>query len=474
MERESSLDAGVVARRSLGSLVSGATIFDPPAPLKLTPLQAAVAGGHMVEGHDIQSVENIGTISTIEGEMVEESVVEAIRSLKRVGRGIKHVARELGLARNTVRKYWDETVEPVQVRPRARRLDAGQAALACALFESTAEGNAVVVQDLLDAQGLRVPLRTLQRLVRPLRQAQRVAEVVTTRFETAPGEQLQIDFGERKVEIGGTLRTVYFFVATLGFSRRCFVRAGFSQRQGEWLLGLEAALRHFGGVPREVLVDNARALIVGRLDGAPVVHPTFRRICADWGLTVRACRPYRARTKGKVESGVKYVKRNAIAGRAFTSLEELHQHLAGWMAKVDLRVHGTTRRRPLEAFQAEEAAALRPLPSVPAPAQRMQRIVANDACFDVDRARYSVPHRLARCTVEVHVGEEEVSAWYGAVEVARHRRGGPGERMVDPAHFAGLHRPPVISAATSSPAPSPLASFGRSLADYSAIVGGAP
>ena len=125
--------------------------------------------------------------------------------------------------------------------------------------------------------------------------------------------------------------------------------------------------------------------------------------CKDWDITPKACGPYRARTKGKTESGVKYVKRNALAGRDFESFAALEKHLVEWMAEADARVHGTTHERPLDRFEREEKAALRPLPGRPLPRrqQRLKRKVANDALVDVDTVRYSVPHRLVRESVEV-------------------------------------------------------------------------
>ena len=172
------------------------------------------------------------------------------------------------------------------------------------------------------------------------------------------------------------------------------------------------AFLHFGGVTQTVLVDNARALILGRdtETGVVHVHPAFSAFCTDWGVAPRACRPYRARTKGKTESGVGYVKRNAIAGRSFESFAALEAHLATWMIAADTRIHGTTHERPLDRFEREERQALRPLPARPLPVrqQRLSRRVPTDSFVDVETVRYSVPHRLVRRTVEVLLGDDEV------------------------------------------------------------------
>jgi transposase len=400
-------------------------------------------------------------------------IVQDIENLRRLRWGSKRIARELGVARNTVLRYLRNAHARVQKRPGAARLTATQREQAVDLFETTAQGNAVVVHELLVDNGVQASLRTVQRAVAPRRRERARREATTVRFETAPGAQLQVDFGERRVVIGGTEQTVYFFVAALGYSRRLFVRAGLSQRQDEWKLGLEGALQHFGGRPQVVVVDNARALILQHTPGQVRVHPAFEAYCRDRDLAVFACQPYRARTKGKVESGVKYVKRNAIAGRSFTSFAALQEHLAQWLVQADRRVHGTTHDRPIDRFQAAERQALRPLhnPDLAVTTQRLQRKVASDCYVDVDTVRYSVPHRLAREAVEVTMTQTEIVIWRGKVEVARHRRSHERNAVITTiAHFEGIARK-AFSPPTESGA---LASFGASLAVYGNVVGGAP
>jgi hypothetical protein len=151
-------------------------------------------------------------------------------------------------------------------------------------------------------------------------------------IETAPGAQLQVDFGEKRVTVAGSEVTVFLLVAVLSYSRRVFVKAFLHERQDDWCEGIAAAFAHFGGVPLTVLGDNARALVLGRDRATATVtfHPSYLAFCRDWDVQPRACAPYRARTKGKVQSGVKYVKRNALAGRPFASFAALEQHLAAW------------------------------------------------------------------------------------------------------------------------------------------------
>jgi transposase len=211
-------------------------------------------------------------------------------------------------------------------------------------------GNADVIrQELAAEKSIVVSLRTIERAVQPYRQELAAQARATARFETAPGKQLQIDFGERLVEIGGAKVKVFLFVATLGYSRRLHVRAFRNERQESWFAGLESAFVKFCGVAEEVLFDNARALVVDHdaLTRSVVFNDKLVAFARHWGFRPRACAPYRARTKGKTENGVGYVKRNAIAGRRFASWEALEAHLDAWTREVaDLRVHGTTGEAP--------------------------------------------------------------------------------------------------------------------------------
>lgn len=403
--------------------------------------------------------------------VVEGEMVTAIRELTNRGWGAKAIAAELAIARNTVRRYQRGAVAGVQVRPSARRLSVEDQATAQSLFQREAEGNAVVVQQLLAERGCAVSVRTVQRAVAPVRQAQRAADVATVRVETAPGAQMQIDFGEKRVTIAGTAITVFLLVAVLSYSRRTFVKAFLHERQDDWREGIAAAFRHFGGVALTVLGDNARALVRGRdrASGTVTFHPGYLAFCRDWDVQPRACAPYRARTKGKVESGVKFVKRNALAGRTFASFAALEQHLAQWMDDADQRVHGTTHERPCDRFVGQEQAALRALPARPLPRreQRQRRRVASDAFVDVETVRYSVPYQLVRDHVEVAVDEQTVRIFHGTDLVATHVRSRePFARVVEPAHLAGLWRVTT----SREPVDATLSALGRSLTEYEAVV----
>jgi hypothetical protein len=170
---------------------------------------------------------------------------------------------------------------------------------------------------------------------------------------------------------------------------------------------------------------------------------------------------------------VKFVKRNAMAGRSFEAFSSLEIHLAEWMRAADERIHGTTHQKPRERFERDEKSALRALPARPPPRrqQLLRRRVANDALVDVDTVRYSVPHALIREHVEVQLGDEQVSIFHGSKRVATHRRSNePYARIVDPAHWKGLWRETPATPPETSAEMSPLHALGRSLNDYAEVI----
>ena len=216
--------------------------------------------------------------------MVDPEIVRHIQAFKALGWGSRRIADELGIARRTVQRYVrGGAAATSQTRPKRQAMTTEQRAAAMELFETTAEGNAVVVKDLLAERGQVVSVRAIQRAVQPYRKARRAAEVATVRFETAPGHQLQIDFGEKSVRIGSRRVRVLLFVAVLGYSRRTYVRAFLSQRHDDWREGLAGAFQHFGGVTQTVLIDNARALVVehDRERKSVRLHPAFEAFCRD-------------------------------------------------------------------------------------------------------------------------------------------------------------------------------------------------
>jgi hypothetical protein len=169
---------------------------------------------------------------------------------------------------------------------------------------------------------------------------------------------------------------------------------------------------------------------------------TFKAFAHYWGFHPVACAPYRARTKGKDERSVGYVKRNAIAGRTFLSWEVFESHLHTWTMEIaDIRIHGTTEEKPIDRFLKEEMFHLSPLNGKPPFLQirEVQRVVHTDACIEVDSNFYSVPWHLIKASVTAQMIEGEVKIFYSGQEVAKHRKGlGRRERIIEPTHLKGI------------------------------------
>lgn len=405
--------------------------------------------------------------------MLREDTVQEILARLARGEGIKTIARELEVDRKTV-KRWRQLGQwhPRQGRARPRGVTPY-------LEQLTQRGpevgwNAVVLHRELQGLGFTGGVQQVRRAIRPWRAEARWAALATVRYETGPGEQAQVDFGQLHVWIGEQRERVHLFVMTLGYSRRLWVRAYPHERLSALLDGHERAFRHFGGVPLTCLYDNPRTLVLGRRERDVQWHAVFQDFVRYYGVTPRACQPYRARTKGKVESGVKYVKRNALAGRRFASWDALNAWLEEWMATVaDQRIHGTTHERPIERFTRET---LTPLGTrVPYRYERERvRRVPTDALVAIGAARYSVPVQYVGTTVTVQETATHYEIFQGAVCIARHAKAPRHTVVMDRTHYQGLFRPgappPSASPPRWDPAYQPVGEvMVRDLARYAAV-----
>jgi transposase len=369
--------------------------------------------------------------------MVTETVVEQVVQALARGEAVAAVARAYGLDRKTVRTWRQRGAHrPRAARPTVSQLDPYRAWLAQRAPE--VRYNASVLYRELCEQGFTGSVIIVRRAVVPLRQT--TASKATVRYETAPGAQAQVDFGQVRVWIDDVQVAAQIFVMTLGYSRRCFAVGFPRQRVREWLAGHEQAFQHFGGVTDTVVVDNAKAMVLAHTRGSITWHPTYTDFAGYYGFRPWACAPYRPQTKGKVESGVKYVARNALAGKRFHSWAHLNAWLLEWATTIaDQRVHGTTYEQPAVRFAQE---ALTPLDGRPpyAFAHVRERIVASDALVSIDGSRYSVPAQLAGTTVTVREHATDFTIWQQDTLVATHPRHGRQQVVMLPAHYAGLLR----------------------------------
>lgn len=257
----------------------------------------------------------------------------------------------------------------------------------------------------------------------------------TVRFETPPGEQAQVDWAEAGsfMDEHGRRRKVHAFVMLLCFSRMLYVEFTLGMRVEELIRCHRNAFEYFGGWTHSILYDNMAQVRLpsGRL------NPLMEDFLNHHGIVLKTCRPYRARTKGKVERAIRYLKDNFIKGREFTDLTDLQVKGTHWQEEVaNKRIHDTTRARPIDLFREEK---LVPLGSAPRyfVSQRHDRTVSAEGFVHVSGSRYSVPPATVGKKVVVEQGEQRIVVRYGDCVIAERARRS-GECVADPAHVAEM------------------------------------
>jgi transposase len=413
-------------------------------------------------------------VKGMETDVIAKDRWEFMHKLKAQGQTVSQIARSTGADRKTVRTCLARSQwEPYHREPASDTLLTPHLAW---LEQRSAQVNfsaRILFQELRRDRGYTGGYGTVKNAVRPLRAEATVASLTQLRFETAPGEQAQVDWGQVKVRFCDAPAEVHIFVMTLGYSRRAWVEGFLNERIATLLAAHEHAFEHFGGVCAELLFDRMRTVVIGTIDGRPRWNPKFEAFAKHWGFSPRVCRPYRAQTKGKVESGVKYVKRNFLPGRVFRDLDDFNDQLRTWSAEIaDLRIHGTTHQRPIDRF-ADESSALVLTRGHPSFLQAMvrDRVVADDWLVSIDANRYSVPWRLMGKTVQVVRAGEHWRINYAGQLVAEHPvLAGRYQLSVLPEHGPGATarnaRRRFTEAISDTPAPSAEVVEVRDLAVY--------
>jgi transposase len=260
------------------------------------------------------------------------------------------------------------------------------------------------------------------------------------RMETAPGEEAQVDFGTgAPVRMAdGKIRRPWIFRIVLSYSRKAYSEAVWQQSTEAFIGCLENAFRYFGGAVKRLVIDNLKAAVARADWYDPEVHPKLQSFARHYGTVFLPTRPYMPRHKGKVESSVKYVKRNALKGRIFTSLAEENRFLLEWEKHVaDRRIHGTTKQQVEKLFEEAERRDLLPLPAERFPFfHEARRAVHRDGFIEVDKAFYSAPPE--------YVGHHVWVRWDGRLvrlfndrweQLIAHAKTEPGRFRTAPQHI---------------------------------------
>jgi transposase len=335
------------------------------------------------------------------------------------------IARRLHCSWRTVTAALDLDRPPArQVARRASLLDPHKAKINALLIKDPDLSAVRIHEEIARGpegyQGSTIILRRYLRTIRPARG--RVYQEV--HYE--PAQAMQVDWGEcDRVPIGATTRKVSVFVAVLCYSRLTFIEFTLSQRKEEFYRCLVHALEFFGGSPRAVIFDNLKAAVLNGSGRAACFHPEFLALCGLYCLQPIACARRDPESKGITEDGVRYVKNNALTGRddELTCFEGYLSLAPYWRDQVaNVRIHETTRERPIDRFQRERSL-LRPLPAIPFDTDEVvPAVVTPHARIEFDGNRYSTPPQFVRRPVTIRASRNEVRVLHEGQTVAQHVR----------------------------------------------------
>lgn len=355
-----------------------------------------------------------------------------IRFLQKQGHSVREIARLTGHSRNTVRKLLRAKRAPTpSPRVRPSKLDTYKPYLT---ERWTAHAlSAVRLLPEIRAQGFTGSTQIVRRFLHALKAARHTDQTLTVRFETPPGEQAQCDWAEvgRYPQPDGTSIRVYAFVMVLGYSRYLYVEFTRSMTLATLIRCHQNAFAFFGGWPRRILYDNMRQVVVG----PERINARFLDFTRHHGFEVKRCRPYRPRTKGKVERSVSYLRDSFLNGRTFTGLDDLNAQGRHWLGSVaNIRLHGTTQARPCDRLLEETltpCTGLNPYQVT----HSVARTVGVEALVRYEKSDYSVPARWVGTRVSVDAGDNVIVIRAKDLIVAEHLVAiGPGQRIESPAH----------------------------------------
>jgi len=379
----------------------------------------------------LSGAELSGVVGSGDAKPMNDALIHEIAVRFRGGASMRRIAQSLHISRRTVKRVLDQiehargtdaTTGPARPRPRrGSQLDAHHEAIA-GLLARYPEITTQRIHEELRRLGYQGSYSLLCQRVRALRPHPVIRPV--RRFETAPGEQAQMDYSTYDIDFTTEgRRRVYAFSYILGYSRRQYLHFIDSQDFPTTIRQHIRAFEHLGGVAATCLYDNMK-VVVSSYDGdEPVYNPRFLAFAAHYGFRPIACRPRRAQTKGKVERPFGYVESSLLGGRSFHSLEHLNETTTWWLAEVaDVHVHRQTRMRPVDRHT-EERPHLLPLPVRPLDGSEVVYRTVDAEGFVVYRNNfYATPWRLIGQPVAVRTTEDELVIHDRAfVAAARHR-----------------------------------------------------
>jgi transposase len=351
------------------------------------------------------------------------------------------IAAELGLHHATVARVvgTERLGRPVGlVRPSA--LDPYKAFVADLLAQHP-RLRATRVHAMLRARGYPGGVFMVRRYVRTVRPAARAEAYL--RLQTLPGEQGQVDWGHfGVVQVGHARRPLVCFVLVLSWSRALYARFALDQSLESFLRGHVEAFAALGGVPRALLYDNLKSVVLERQGDHVRFHPRLLELAGHYHFAPKPCAPYRGNEKGKVERTIQYLRHSFFAARRYTTLADLNAQLARWITETAHArpVPGDAAGRRVTEALDEERPRLLPLPAHPFPCALLRPATSGKTPYlRFDGNDYSIPHDLVRKPLTLVAAEHTVRVLDGTTEVARHRRSYDRRQVIeDAAHIAAL------------------------------------
>ena len=401
--------------------------------------------------------------------MISLRDVVMIHDLEKQGLSNTAIARQLGISRRTVTRRLQQGLEAPAYGPRPQKPRLVEP------FEAYLRDRVTAWPDLsakrllreIKQQGYRGGYSAVTACLREVRPPS--VQLYERRYETPPGQQAQVDFAYFEVAFTaapGVMQIVWLFTMVLGYSRFLWGRFCPNQKLATVLRCHIDAFDDQGGVPKEILYDRMKTAVVGTdVDDLVVYNPSLVALARHYGYQPRACRPYRAKTKGKVERPYRYVRQDFFLARSFQNLDDLNVQLRHWLDTVaNPRVHATTGRVVDEAFAEEQ---LQVLPAIPySAAITVERRISRDGMVSVDGNLYSVPDSTRRRTVEVQIYPKEIRIFEAGQRIACHPvLQGKHQSRLDPSH---RQAPPRQQAVEVDPGPN-RGIAQRSLAFYDAV-----
>ncbi len=361
--------------------------------------------------------------------MLKKEDFAVIKALSKHGVYLKDIAAELGVHPRTVSRALKRGSAPTSTststpKPPSRpsKLDPFKDQVDQLLAEGV--WNGVVIQREIAAKGYTGSHTILREYIAPKRALRPSSSRATVRFETDPGRQLQSDWGEITTQLAGRPTKIYFIVNQLGYSRRFHFWCAASMDAEHTYEGLIRSIEYFGGVPQEVLVDNQKATVLLHRGDKLVFNERFVDLSTHYGFTPRACQPYRARTKGKDERMVGYIKHHFfVRYRSFENFSQLNRTVEQWLwAEADQRMHSTVHEVVADRY-VREAPSLQPLPPHRYDTSYLEhRHVSWDSYIEIRGNRYSVPATLVGRVVLVRIGlDERVRVYADEMLMATHQ-----------------------------------------------------